>query len=190
MFKPDHDSVRRQSGWKSELGFTFIEMVMVIVMIGLLASVAIQRMFDMARQAEVTAEATTIEILRSNLLTVMGEQMLQGKKASFPESPFSDLNKIPEGYDPRRREKPTGLDRDDNLWVYVRATGSEILSPEEAGTTLTSFDVDGFIYHQRNNGKVFRWAYDRSRGAISRKFQVPDSELEQAVERISDSDWD
>lgn len=190
MLTPNCNPARRKPGWKTESGFTFIEMVMVIVMIGLLASVAIQRMFDMARQAEITTEATTIEILRSNLLTVMGEQMLRGQKASFPDNPFANLNKIPEGYDPRHREKPTGRDQDDGLWVYVRATGNEVLSPEDAGTTLDSFDVDGFIYHQRNNGRVFRWAYDRTRGAISRKFPVPDSELEQVLERGTEPDLD
>lgn len=161
---------------------------MVIVMVGLLASIAIQRMIDMAKQAETTAEGTTIEILRSNLLSVMGEQMLAGKQASFPDNPFADLNKIPEGYEPGRKEKPTGQDPDANLWVYVPATGNEILDPEEAGTTLQAFDVAGYIYHQRKDGSVYRWAYDQGRGAISRKFPVPESELELALERVVISD--
>jgi len=161
---------------------------MVIVMIGLLGSIAIQKMLDMTRQAEVAAEDTTIEILRSNLLNVMGEQLLHGKKAAFPENPFANLNKVPEGYDPRRDEKPSGQAKDANLWVYVPAKDHESLTPEEAGTSLDTFTVNGYIYHQRNDHSVYRWAYDKTRGAISKKFKVPEKELDQALDRVVVSD--
>lgn len=178
----------KQPGRAAERGFTFIELVMVIVMIGFLGSIAIQKMLDMARQAEVTAEDTTIEILRSNLLSVMGEQLLHGGKAEFPANPFANLNKVPEGYDPRRSEKPTGLPADDNLWVYVPARDSESLAPQDAGTSLKTFQVDGYIYHQRKDHSVYRWAYDSTRGVISKKFEVPKKELANVLDRVAVSD--
>ena len=171
-----------------EHGFTFIEMVIVIVMIGLLAASAIQKLVSMTKEAEIAAENATIEILRSNLLTVLGEALLKYGDANFPENPLDNLSKVPQGYDPSRKTKPTGLNPDNSLWAYVLAKDTDTLTPKEAGTTLETFTVDGYIYHQRKDSIVVRWAYDSSTGVISNKFLVSQSELQQALERIVKSE--
>jgi len=116
-----------------------------------------------------------------------------GKKnplAFASKNSFANLSKVPLGYDHSRKTKPTGLDADRNLWAYVAARDSDSLTPQEAGTTLKKFTVDGFIYHQRKDNTVVRWAYDSGAGAISSKFLVPSSELEQALERVVESKKD
>ncbi len=63
--------------------------------------------------------------------------------------------------------------------MFVRGnqtTATGQITPQQAGTTLQTFRVDGFIYHQRRDHTVVRWAYDSSTGVISKKF----------IEKLSD----
>ncbi len=163
---------KRPQGLKShrEDGFTFVELVAVIVLIGILASVAFQKMINMAEDVEITAEDATIETIRANLVSTLGEEMVRGGRGVFPLNPFANLRKVPTGYDRRRTTKPTGRPADSNLWVFVPGNRSGTVTPEQAGTTLPTFRVDGFIYHQRKDNTVVRWAYDASTGVISNKF--------------------
>ena len=155
----------------NQSGFTFIELVMVIVMLGFLASVAIQKMLSMAETTEITVEDTTISTLRSNLIATMGENLIQRGTRAFSTDPFFNLTKAPDGYDRNRRTQPSGAKLDNDLWVYVLETGAGtgLLTPEETGTTLPDFHVDGFIYHQRKDQTVVRWAYDSASGVISKR---------------------
>jgi len=164
----------------SQAGFTFIELVMVIVMIGILGSILMQKFIDIAETTEITAEDRTIDLLRANLINTMGEQLLKGQAATFPINPFDNLSKVPEGYDRFRTTKPTGDPADDNLWVFIRGnqvTAATQITPQQAGTTLPTFRIDGFIYHQRRDHTVVRWAYDSSTGVISKKFIEKPSDL-------------
>lgn len=162
----------------SQCGFTFIELVMVIVMLGFLASIAIQKMLSMAAITEITVEDTTLSTLRSNLIAVRGEGLIQQGTGRFSANPFSNLMKVPGGYDHNRRTQPSGEKRDNDLWVYIEKKGgpTQELTPAETGSTLPDFQVAGFIYHQRKDLKVVRWAYDSSSGVISKRLSNPASE--------------
>ncbi len=151
-----------------ESGFTFIELVMVIVMIGILTSIAAQKMITAAQQAEITAEEMTIDVMRANLVNNFGNDLLNGIPAKFPADPFINLSKVPEGYDRRQNSKPSGEDNDADTWVFVTGGGGS-LTAEEAGTTLTDFQSAGFIYHQRKDGTVVKWPYDSGNGIIGKK---------------------
>ena len=155
----------------NQSGFTFIELVMVIVMLGFLSSIAIQKMLSMAETTEIAVEDTTVGTLRSNLIANMGASLIQEGIGVFSPNPFSNLTKVPEGYSHNRNTQPTGEKQDNNLWVYVEGEDgdAEALTPEETGSTLSDFHVDGFIYHQRKNNAVVRWAYDSSTGVISKR---------------------
>jgi len=144
---------------------------MVIVMLGFLSSIAIQKMLSMAETTEIAVEDTTISTLRSNLIATMGENLIQEGAGVFSPNPFSNLTKVPEGYGHNRNTQPTGEKQDNNLWVYVEEAGDEAKewTPEETGSTLSDFHADGFIYHQRKNNVVVRWAYDSSSGVISQR---------------------
>jgi len=155
----------------NQSGFTFIELVMVIVMLGFLSSIAIQKMLSMAETTEIAVEDTTISTLRSNLIATMGEGLILEGTTGFSPNPFANLTKVPEGYGHNHDTQPTGEKQDNDLWVYVEETGEDVeeLTPEETGSTLPDFQVSGFIYHQRKNNKVVRWAYDSSSGVISKR---------------------
>lgn len=161
-------------------GFTYIELIMVIVMIGILSSILAQKFIDVAEDTEITAESTTIDLLRANLVNTMGERLIKSQSAAFPINPFDNLNKVPQGYNRFRTTMPTGESVDDDTWVFVRGNQgnqSGQITPQQAGTTLPTFRVDGFIYHQRRDSTVVRWAYDSSTGVISKRLVVTPSQL-------------
>lgn len=151
----------------NEAGFTFIELVMVVTMIGLLTSIAAERLSDAGRQAELTAEVTIVDMMRSNLITNFADDLIKGVPAKFPEDPFSNMYKVPDGFDRRRSSQPSGEDRDEDLWVFVPGGGGT--SPENSGTTLPGFQPTGTIFHQRKDGTVVKWAYDANMGVISKR---------------------
>lgn len=161
-------------------GFTYIELIMVIVMIGFLSSIIALKFVEVAETTEITAEGATIDLLRSNMINTIGEQLINGKAATFPLNPFDNLTKVPAGFDRFRTTKPTGDSVDDDIWVFVRgnqANAGGQITPQQAGTTLPTFRVDGFIYHQRRDSTVVRWAYDSSTGVISKRLIEKMSDL-------------
>lgn len=54
-------------------GFTLIELVMIIVILGILAAVAIPRYFDLAGEARESAEAGVVAGVRGGLVTYFAE---------------------------------------------------------------------------------------------------------------------
>lgn len=163
-------NTRRNSILIKDKGFTLIELVMVIVVIGILASVAVQKMLSVAENAEIAAEDSTIEVMRQNIVNNFGDDLVKGKAAFFPGNPFQNLRRVPEGYNRRRITPPTGDDEDDRLWVFILGTrGESNLTPERVGTTLATFRASGFIFHQRRDHSIIKWAYDSTTGIIGNK---------------------
>ncbi|MGK0178471.1 MAG: type II secretory pathway pseudopilin PulG, partial [Nitrospinales bacterium] len=81
---------------------------MVVVIIGILASVAAQKMITAAQEAEITAENTSIETMRANLINNYSLELIQGVVPDFADNPFDNLNNVPYGYDRRQNNKPLG----------------------------------------------------------------------------------
>lgn len=164
-------------------GFTFIELIMVITMIGILVSVALQKMITTAEKTELIAEDMTVDTMRSNIVANYGSDLLNGKAAQFPENPFANLAKVPRGYNDLRNTQPTGEDADADIWLFNVDTGTTPLTVQESGTTITEFTITGFIYHQRKDNTIVKWPYDSNSGVIGRKVIVVDSPLNNEVDQ-------
>lgn len=62
-------------------GFTLIELVMVIVILGVLAAVAIPRYFSLQSEARLSAERGVVGGVRAGILTYHADQLRQGNDA-------------------------------------------------------------------------------------------------------------
>jgi len=110
---------------KSQGGFTLIELVIVIVILGILAAVAIPKYEDMREEARTAALKGQLGSIRSALAIQYARNALSGS-AAFPAltgAIFSDGNVPKEPVNNSNAVKTTpGVD-DTGGWVYTQATG-------------------------------------------------------------------
>jgi prepilin-type N-terminal cleavage/methylation domain-containing protein len=149
---------------RRESGFTLIELIMVLVIIGILASVAAQKMITAGQEAEIAGEDASVEILRSNLINNYSAELVSGVAPEFADNPFDNLNNVPYGYDRRQNNKPVGNKNTDDTWVFVQGAITE-----QEDTAVTDSSTTGFIYHQRKDGTVVKWPYSSGNGIIGAK---------------------
>ena len=122
---------------KNNKGFTLIELIMVTIILGILAAVAIPRYASTVVKAEEAAEDAVISSISAGLETYAIEQMMDNGRRSWPDNPFDGLDTKPNGYD------ATDVDDadSDGEWTYNT-------------TTLK-------ITHQRGDNSRVSWDYDK-----------------------------
>ena len=122
---------------KNNKGFTLIELIMVTIILGILAAVAIPRYMTTVTKAEEAAENAVISSIKAGLETYAVEQLISNGRRSWPSNPWTALSTEPEGYDATDTDDAD----EDGEWTY--------------NTT------DSTITHQRlNNDRVY-WDYDQ-----------------------------
>ena len=117
---------------KNNKGFTLIELIMVTIILGILAAVAIPRYMTTVTKAEEAAEDAVISSIKAGLETYAVEQLMSNGRRSWPSDPWDALDTGPDGYD----DTDTDDADEDGEWTY--------------NTT------DSTITHQRmNNDRVY-----------------------------------
>ena len=110
---------------QSEAGFTLIELVIVIVILGILAAVAIPKYEDMREQARVATMRGQLGSIRSAIAIQYARNALNGT-ASFPTldgTIFADGNVPKEPVTPSNAVKTTAGVNNAGGWVYSSTTG-------------------------------------------------------------------
>ena len=121
-------------------GFTLIELVIIMVILGVLAAVAVPRLGSSIDSSEEASEEAVIGNLRSALEVYAMEQVVNTSNKSYPSNPFSSL-------DDKSRVKLTGNTGDGGSpWGYDTGPNK--------------------IYHLRNDGNYADWTYNSSTGEI------------------------
>ena len=134
---------------KNKNGFTLIELIMVMIIIGVLAAVAIPRFQDVVIESEVAVEQRVINTIYNGLETYAREKYVANGVRSWPENPFTALSKLPPDYDADLYVLSQMKDRD---WIYT-GDGN---NPAYNNT----------IAHLRKSDSVSTWTYDKLTGEI------------------------
>ena len=128
---------------KNNKGFTLIELIMVTIILGILAAVAVPRYMGTVNQAEAAAEKAVVDALRAAVENYSTQEFLVKGRYDYPDNPFTLVDV--DGYSTSNAYNTTSttLTDGDGSWAYVVTTGSDAAT----------------IYHQRRDNTVWKWDY-------------------------------
>ena len=128
----------------SQNGFTLIELIIVMVILGIMAAVAVPRYLDSIANAEASAEDAVITSIRGGLKQYANNSLLANGRASWPTNPFSALSENTDGaVDLAGYTEDGTLANVDGEWTFI---------DNGNGT--------GQITHQRADNSRYTWAYN------------------------------
>ena len=122
---------------KNNKGFTLIELIMVTIILGILAAVAIPRYSTTVDKAEEAAEDAVISSIKAGLESYATEQLMSNGRRSWPTNPWDALDTKPNGYDANDSDDADS----DGEWTFNSTTNK--------------------ITHQSNNNTRVSWSYDK-----------------------------
>jgi len=139
-------------------GFTLIELIMVIIIVGILAAVSIPRFSVVIRQSEAAAEQGIVTQLVDGLETWSMEEFMDHGIKSWPDNPFTTLATISFDYDSTETDM-TGM------------VGGEWIFTDQAALSYSDDDGDyslgSAIVHRRVEDTLSVWIYNSADGTIS-----------------------
>ena len=127
-------------------GFTLIELIIVMVILGIMAAVAVPKYLDSIANAEEAAEEAVISNIRSGLKAHANNSLYSGGRATWPDNPFEVLSDAPAGYsstDNGTEDMPQldGVADSDGEWTFDYQNSR--------------------ITHQRADNSRYYWVYNK-----------------------------
>ena len=124
---------------KMEEGFTLIELVMVTIILGILAAVAMPKMTNVLNQATVRAELVTVDQIWAGCESYASDKLIETGNESWPFNPLTTFGRT-------RNLKITltlGIPDEDNEWQF----------------SLDDIDEPA-IFHFRPHDEIYYYTYD------------------------------
>ena len=121
----------------SRNGFTLIELIIVMVILGIMAAVAVPRYLDSIANAEESAENAVISSIRAGLKAAANDSLYTNGRASWPTNPFDALAEKPAGY-----TEDGDLANFDGEWTFFLDGDSTKISHQRADNSRHTWDYD------------------------------------------------
>lgn len=131
-------------------GFTLIELIMVTIILGILAAVAVPRYANTVNRAEIRAEKSFVDQIWAGCEEEAQTRLIDTGIESWPYNPLTVLKRT-------RNVTVTmtlGIPDTDNEWQFALNSGDGIVTVPA-------------IYHQRRGDDIYYYAYDSTSFSLS-----------------------
>ena len=128
-------------------GFTLIELIIVMVILGVMSAVAVPKYLDSISNAEKSSEDAVIAAIKNGLKQHASNSLFEEGRAIWPDNPFDVLSETPVGYDSADNGTESGIGQLDGV-------------ADEDGEWTFDFS-NSRITHQRGDNSRYYWAYNK-----------------------------
>ena len=128
-------------------GFTLIELIIVMVILGVMSAVAVPKYLDSISNAEKSSEDAVIAAIKNGLKQHASNSLFEEGRAIWPDNPFDVLSETPAGYNSGDNGTESEIGQLDGV-------------ADEDGEWTFDY-VNSRITHQRGDNSRFYWAYNK-----------------------------